>query len=157
MPSKPRKRKNQGLVHYDVRLTDWRWNYSFSVATPLGLEPPRKPFFDDRQMELYGVPIRADGLKADAAKIRLLFLVDMKGMGDISPPPTIGDIYLHDRLLEALVIMPTDVLSSVLVMLTTNQFKRVSIWAPKLRYGKSQVEGFHFYRAIDDSDPLSVS
>ena len=149
MPSKPRKRKHQGSVHYDVRLTDWRWEYSFSVGTPLGREPPRAPYSDNRQVELFGVPIRPEGLKAEAAKIRLLFLVDLKAMGKAPLPPSIGDLYLHDGLLEAIVVMPTDVLPSVLVMLTADQFKRVSIWATKFN-GSAQIEGFHFHRHIDD-------
>ncbi|MCW7545393.1 hypothetical protein N7I30_16460 [Aurantimonas litoralis] len=153
MPSKPRERRNHELVHFDVRLTDWRWEYGFAVAAPLGRESPRKPYFDNRQIELYGVPIRPHGLRADAALFRLLFLVDMKEVEGSSPPPSIGDLNLYDGLLKAFVVLPIDVLSSVLVMLTANKFKRVSIWAPKLHYGKSQIAAFHFCRNIDDEYP----
>ena len=153
MSSKPRERRNHELVHFDVRLTDWRWEYGFAVAAPLGRESPRKPYFDNRQIELYGVPTRPHGLRADAALFRLLFLVDMKEVEGSSPPPSIGDLNLYDGLLKAFVVRPIDVLSSVLVMLTANKFKRVSIWAPKLHYGKSQIAGFHFCRNIDDEYP----
>ena len=149
MPSKPRQRKDQGDVRYDIRLTDWRWDYGFSVARSLGREPPRKPYSDVRQVELFGVPIRPEGLKAEAAKIRLLFLVDLTAMEKALPPPSIGDLYLNDGLLEAIVVMPTDVLPSVLAMLTADQFKRVSIRATAFK-GSAEIQEFKFHRHIED-------
>ncbi|MBB4001627.1 hypothetical protein GGR03_000674 [Aurantimonas endophytica] len=147
----PRAQKGRSSVQYDVRLTDWRWEYGFSVGAPLGHGLPLEPYFDNREIELFGAPIRPSGLKAEAAKIRLSFIVDLKEMIGRTPPPTIGELYLRNGLLQAYVFMPTDVLPSMLVMLTADRFKRVSILAPKLHYRTSQIQGFHFHRNIEDA------
>jgi hypothetical protein len=151
MPSKPRAQKAQSSVQYDVRLTDWRWEYGFSVGAPLGHGLPLEPYFDNREIELFGVPIRPNGLKAEAAKIRLSFFVEVEDVKGRAPPPSIGDLYLKDALLEAYVVMPTDVLPSLLTMLTADRFKRVSIAAPKLHYRTSKIQRVRFHRNLEDA------
>lgn len=157
MPKKKRRRRELTPAYYNVEITGWDWDYSFSANVPK-YEDAR--FSDYRHLLVRGTVLRPRGIKAEVAELWFFPRIepeDFKTGRDQPPPRGVGSLEIQGsspdrRKLVGYLSMPKDALEPVLQMLLAARFKYVLMDGEPMRWRKCIIRRFEFAAEHDETE-----
>lgn len=144
---KHRKRPDEPIT-YDIQIDEWDWSYSFGVTHKR--RQGEGPYDDFRHLHLKGTLLRPPHIKSK--NVAVIIIPDPAldpAQRSRNPRTAIGTMSAGRGELGALLSMPADGLTNLLVMLTASKFRFLSLEGTKLHYGQGTVT----YLRFDMTDP----
>lgn len=149
---KKRKRPEEEIVWYAVRIEDWNWDYHFGVN-----HDRRKPnaYTEYRTLEVEGQPFCPSSLKAESAIVHVMTddgLLDAERKEGMTP--SAGFVEVRDNLFQANLWLPSDVQPSLLQLLIAGKLRYAVMIGEKLRYRRARIRSFQFCCMLDEDEDL---
>jgi hypothetical protein len=157
MPRKKRPRKELTPAYYNVEITGWDWDYSFSANVPRYED---RRFADYRHLHIHGRLLRPRKLNVETVELIIFPNIepaDMEQRPDEQPPRGVGSLGVEGRKSEGTRLvgylsMPADAIGPVLQMLLAGRFKYVLLDGEHMRWRKALIRHYEFTAQYNDAD-----
>ncbi len=138
------------LVEYLARIACWDWGYHFCI-NPSGF--PEEPYLDLRHIHITGKLLCPKNLAAQKVALSIIPRIDLNKQNRTeSRPNGVGYIDLTPERLGGAICMPQDALNAVLLMLSSEGIRYISLTAPRLKRRKAIVSGFSLKKGLSEDD-----
>ena len=146
-------RVQQAMVYYIVQITEWDWDYHFSVNV---LKWEDRRYSDYRHLLVRGNVVLPGKLKAGVEAAELIFMPDVRKAdfeaADRPPPRGVGHLSISEGRLKGSMSMAADALTSVLQMLIAGRLKYAVLYGEPMRYRKALARSYQLVSKLDPKE-----
>ncbi len=145
-----RRTPREEFVDYVVEIIGWDWGYSLSLNTS---KDPDDPYHEFRHLQITGKLLLPAGQKTDVVEVSLL---PSEGMSEEKrkdyKPLALGRLEAYPDMIRGSIGIPADVLSPILQMLISGQFKFMLMSGSKFRYRSARLHSFRLEMKLTEDD-----
>lgn len=151
-PKRKRKSALDDTALYVVEIERWEWDFSFGVSRH---KDQGDPYHDYRHLKVWGQLTRPSRMKSKEAEVVFVPSQDLnEGKRERLTPTQVGRIQFYRGKMDGGLSMPSDVLPSLLTVLSAGRIRYLMLEGGKARYGNADITDYAFYMSMADDDLL---
>lgn len=154
LPRVKRRPKKPQSTSYVISIERWEWNYSFGIND---WEPHLHAgyYADYRHLQVHGALVRPSEVSDVAVQLNFLTTEISSERSPYRKDPTdIGPMWKRRGAgIEAYLLMPTDILPTLLPMLVAEKLRYVVLHGAPMFRGGTQIQRFQFAELAPEDFP----
>lgn len=148
---RPKRRKREEPVLYEMRIAGWDYYYGFRVGDPKN-RYDQGPYSELATLTFHGDLVAPEGIRYTKCSLTLSARAGLMDERFDPPPKSVGLLSAHEETLNAYVFVPVERMAELTTVAASGRLQMADFAGTRLRYRSGEVHRISFSTEIEEDE-----